>query len=107
MIKKIVSLMLIFVLSIGIIPNGKVLAEDWVQDENIEVLENNSEKVEIQTEVETVEGDATVSAAWDKTDNTFTVKSMEKDANGNEVEKNIELTLKRLLRKCLKRHLPI
>ncbi len=87
MFKKIVSLMLIFVLSIGILPNGKAIAEELIQDENIEVLENNSEKVEVQTEVETVEGDAIVSAAWDKSDNAFTVKSMETDANGNEVEK--------------------
>ncbi|EJV59115.1 SAR2788 family putative toxin [Bacillus cereus] len=93
MVKKIVSLMLIFVLSIGILPNGKALAEELVQDENIEVLENNSEKVEVQTEVETVEGDATVSAAWDKADNTFTVKSIEKDANGNEVEKEYRVNV--------------
>lgn len=85
--------MLAFILFVGIIPNGKVLAEEIIKDENIEVIENNTNKIEVQTEVETTKGDATVSATWNKNNDTFTVTSIEKDSNGNDIKKEYKVDI--------------
>ncbi|MGJ7034601.1 SAR2788 family putative toxin [Anoxybacillus eryuanensis] len=116
--KRVISIPLTLILLIGIIPvSSNVLADEItdtstqtgvVNEENITVVQNNEKTLEIQSEVSTDidnviegtsdvatdatdDGHATVSLSMDKDTREFTVKSVETDSEGNQVEKEYKV----------------
>ena len=116
--KRVISILLTLILLIGIISaNSNVLADEItdtstqtgvVNEENITVVQNNEKTLEIQSEVSTDidnviegtsdgatdvtnDGHAIVSLSMDKDTREFTVKSVETDSEGNQVEKEYKV----------------